>query len=172
MSVPYEKIVEEDLNIGRGEVEVTNPGGGSLTGNKIGIQTFPAIGFSASRSSNQSISASSVTTVQLSTEELDTEGWYDDTTYTFTPLEAGLYLFTAQLTMASLTGTITAYLYKNASEAWKMEAIRTAAVGTVQVSGIIALNGSDAVTLRVQQTSAGAVNLTAARLSGLMIGNQ
>lgn len=40
MSIPYEKAVGEDLNLGHGTVTVTNPGGGTLTGNKIGIHTL------------------------------------------------------------------------------------------------------------------------------------
>jgi len=40
MSVPYEKVVGEDLNLGHGTVSVTMPGGGSATGNKIGIHTL------------------------------------------------------------------------------------------------------------------------------------
>lgn len=37
MAVPYEKIVAEDLNTGHGTVSVTNPGGGSLSGNKLNL---------------------------------------------------------------------------------------------------------------------------------------
>jgi hypothetical protein len=40
MSIPYEKAVAEDLNLGHGTVSVTMPGGGSATGNKIGLHTF------------------------------------------------------------------------------------------------------------------------------------
>lgn len=40
MSVPYERIVEEDLNLGYGSVTVTMPGGGTATGNKVGLHTI------------------------------------------------------------------------------------------------------------------------------------
>lgn len=40
MSIPYEKAVAEDLNLGHGTTSVTNPAGGSLTGSKIGAHTF------------------------------------------------------------------------------------------------------------------------------------
>jgi len=40
MSVPYELIVKEDLHRGHGTVSVTMPGGGSATGNKIGLHSF------------------------------------------------------------------------------------------------------------------------------------
>jgi hypothetical protein len=38
--ITYEKAVEEDLNIGFGSVSVTNPAGGSMSGNKIGTHTL------------------------------------------------------------------------------------------------------------------------------------
>ena len=37
MSVPYEKAVAEDLNVGHGPVTVTNPNGGTMAGNKISL---------------------------------------------------------------------------------------------------------------------------------------
>ena len=40
MSIPIEKAVGEDLNLGFGSVTVTNPAGGTLTGSKIGIHSF------------------------------------------------------------------------------------------------------------------------------------
>jgi hypothetical protein len=40
MSLLYEKIVQEDLNVGLGAaVTVTNPGGGTLTGTQIGLHS-------------------------------------------------------------------------------------------------------------------------------------
>jgi hypothetical protein len=40
MSVIYEKAVAEDLNLGHGNTDATNPAGGTLTGTKIGVHTF------------------------------------------------------------------------------------------------------------------------------------
>ena len=40
MSLLYEKVVQEDLNVGTSTATVTNPGGGTLTGTQIGIHTF------------------------------------------------------------------------------------------------------------------------------------
>jgi hypothetical protein len=40
MAIPYERAVAEDLNLGHGTTSVTNPNGGSMTGNKIGLHTF------------------------------------------------------------------------------------------------------------------------------------
>lgn len=40
MSLLYEKVVQEDLNVGTSaDVSVTNPGGGTLTGTQIGIHS-------------------------------------------------------------------------------------------------------------------------------------
>lgn len=40
MAIPYELIVEEDLNRGHGGVSVTMPAGGTATGKKVGIHTW------------------------------------------------------------------------------------------------------------------------------------
>ena len=40
MSIPYERLVEEDLNRGYGDVSVTMPGGGTATGRKVGLHTW------------------------------------------------------------------------------------------------------------------------------------
>src|SRR5512139_1445842 len=39
MSLTYEKIVQEDLNVGTSTATITNPTGGSLTGTQIGIHS-------------------------------------------------------------------------------------------------------------------------------------
>jgi len=36
----YEKIVQEDLNVGTSTATIKNPGGGSLTGTQVGLHTF------------------------------------------------------------------------------------------------------------------------------------
>lgn len=40
MAIPFERIVQEDINVGHGTVNVTMPGGGSAVGNKINYRTF------------------------------------------------------------------------------------------------------------------------------------
>jgi len=40
MSLTYEKVVQEDLNVGTSTTTVTTPDGGSLTGTQIGIHSF------------------------------------------------------------------------------------------------------------------------------------
>jgi hypothetical protein len=44
VAVRYQKIVEQDLDLGYGEVtDITNPAGGTMIGNKIGLHTFTDI---------------------------------------------------------------------------------------------------------------------------------
>lgn len=41
MSLVYEKVVQEDLNVGTsGSVTVTNPAGGTLTGTQVGLHSM------------------------------------------------------------------------------------------------------------------------------------
>lgn len=56
MSVPYEKAVEEDLNLGTSTATVTMPGGGTDTGTQINLATF-AIGPTAATWDPGSIAA-------------------------------------------------------------------------------------------------------------------
>lgn len=170
MSVPYEKIVAEDLNLGTNTVSVTMPAGGSATGTQIGQHTLLAQAFGASRSSTQSITASTLTTVQINTEDLDVRGWYDPATYTFTPTVAGVYLLTAQVSLASFTGTFTVEIYRGATSIAKMEAVRTAATATINLSVIASASGAEGFLVRVTQTSAGAVNVSSAQFAGVLIG--
>lgn len=171
MGVPYEKIVAEDLDLGTGTATITMPAGGTATGHQIHIGTFAARAFGASRTSAQSISASTATTVQLDTEDLDTEGWYNPSNYTFTPLVSGIYLFTAQLTLASFTGTLTVEILRNGSAIAKVDDVRAAAEATLNLSVLASANGTtDAFTLRVTHTHASARNVSAARMSGLLLG--
>ena len=169
MSVPYEKIVEEDLNLGSGEVEVTMPAGGTATGHKIGPHTFSARAYSAELASSQSIGAG-VTTLELDTEDLDTDGWYDPLTFEFQPDTAGVYLITGQATFESLTGTVTLYLYRGASEVARQDTVRSAAGGTIQVTALVTMDGdADVVTLRFEHTDASTKNVTSAIVSGILM---
>lgn len=47
--VIYEKVVQEDLDLGYGLVSITNPAGGSLTGTKVGIHSLLGSAFKASQ---------------------------------------------------------------------------------------------------------------------------
>ena len=141
-------------------------------GNKIGTQTFDALAFAASLGSAQSIASSAAAEiVDLDTEDLDTEGWYTPGSATFQPDVAGIYLITGQLTLASFTGTLTVYLYRGVTIVATVEAVRTAATATVQITALVSMNGStDTITMKVVQTDAASKNVTAASLSGILLG--
>lgn len=169
MSVPYEKIVAEDLNLGVGEVEVTMPGGGTATGNKIGPHTFAARAVSASLSVAQEVDAA-IEVIEVDTEELDTDSWFDHTTFEFQPTVAGVYLIVAQLTVEEFTGVATAYLYRGASEVARVDAQRDAAEATIQVMALISMDGDDdVVTLRCNHDHGAARDITAATFSAILI---
>ena len=171
MSVPYEKIVEQDLELGLGTVSRTMPGGGTATGDKVNHGTLPSLVAGASRASNQSILASTLTTVQLSTEDLDEADWYDETTFTFTPTVPGVYLALAQVSLASFTGILTAEIYRGAVSVGKVDVVRAATAATAQVSALLSMNGStDALTVKVTHTNASAVNLTSATFAAMLLG--
>lgn len=169
MSVPYEKVVEEDLNLGAGTVQVTMPGGGSATGHKIGPHSFSARAVAAELGATQAVSAST-DTLELDTEELDTDDWFDPVTFTFQPDVAGVYLVTAQATIETLTGEVRLALYRGASEIAAHDAQRTAADATVQVSALVTMDGSaDTLTLRLSHTHGSSRNVTAANLSAVLL---
>lgn len=73
--------------------------------------------FSAYAANSQSVTTATPTKIQLNTKEFDTNAAYDaTTTYRFTPLTAGYYQVSGNLSVAVTTGT-TGYvaIYKNGS---------------------------------------------------------
>ena len=74
--------------------------------------------FSAYQSSNQTISSSTWTKVQLQTKEWDTASCFDNTTnYRFTPNVAGYYQINAQVLMTATSAWGVLAVYKNGSNA-------------------------------------------------------
>jgi hypothetical protein len=71
----------------------------SLSGNEAmtisegGVPLLNVPAFYAYRNGTQSITSSTSTVVQLNTEMYDTKGWFDTSTYQFTPQIAGYYQF-------------------------------------------------------------------------------
>jgi hypothetical protein len=61
----------------------------------IGTDSITVPYFEAQMSGTQTISSATETTVQYGTENYDSHGWYDTTTYKYTPQIEGLYLFNA-----------------------------------------------------------------------------
>jgi len=71
MSLVYEKVVQEDLNVGTSAaVTVTNPGGGSLTGTQIGIHSV-AVG---QISFTETLNPGAITTLSYETEDVTVPG--------------------------------------------------------------------------------------------------
>lgn len=173
MAVRYQRVVEEDLDLGTGTVDVVMPGGGTAVGHRIGPQSFTTLGFIASMAGGQNITGgAAAATVALATEELDVASWYNNATYTFLPNVDGYYQIDAYLKLAAFTGTATVAIYKNSAAVVSTAMVRTAAAGEVTISALVALNGSsDTITLKVSHNDG--VNLRevqAARMSGYLTG--
>ena len=123
-----------------GTTTVTMP---SATGTMMVSGNMPA--FSVYRgSSDQSITASTNTKVQLNTKEFDTASAFDSTTnYRFTPLVAGYYQISGQVeaTGTSVTRSF-CVIYKNGS-IYKIgnDGVQTSAYKSV-VTALVYLNGS------------------------------
>jgi hypothetical protein len=151
VAVKYEKIVEEDLNLGVGAVDVTMPGGGTALGHRIGVQTFLSLDTIVFMDGGQNIiGGAAAAIVQLDEEELDTMEWFDVATYKFTPTVLGTYLIDAYLKLAGFTGVAIVSIYKNEVLVVSTEMVRAAITGQVTLSAKVKLNGTtDYVTLRV-----------------------
>jgi hypothetical protein len=93
--------------------------------------------FSATPSTNQTISASTFTKVQVNTEEFDTNSNYDTTNYRFTPTVAGYYQFTGGATFTTTqTSELLMTLFKNGARfksIFDMEAVSWSGFGSVLV---------------------------------------
>lgn len=150
------------------------PGGGTAVGSKIGVHTFPVQAFAASLSSSQSITGgAAAAVVDLDTEDLDTEGWYTPGSASFQPDVAGMYLLIGSLTLAAFSGVVTVTLYRGATQVAVVDAARTSAAASVQISQLVSMNGStDAITMKVEHSDgSNARNVTAATLVGALQGN-
>lgn len=157
MAVPYEKIVEEDLNLGTSTATVTMPAGGTATGHQINPATFPALTFAATAPGTQTTAGSA--TVSLTTEVFDTKSWF--TASTFTPLKAGYYAFQSNLTF---TAACTVTICKNGVA---FVTATLAAAGSISLGGLNSSNGvTDTFTLVVNGTG----TVSSARFSGVCVG--
>jgi hypothetical protein len=102
--------------------------------------------FSASPSSNQTISHNTVTKILLQTEQYDTNNNFASST--FTPTVAGYYNVTGQLRMDFVAGRqigLNMFIYKNGSTYLGTETsfvVGTGASYTANINAIISMNGS------------------------------
>lgn len=74
MAVRFERIVAQDLNLGKSTVEVTMPAGGTAIGDQINLETFQDEGYSDAFSSSNFTSNSGTWTVG-SSDVLQLKGW-------------------------------------------------------------------------------------------------
>ena len=118
----------------------------SVTGTMITTaSTFAGTGpaFSATRSSNQSVSSGTWTKIQLNVEEFDTANCFDSTTnYRFTPTVAGYYETNARFGIATTDTRLICSVYKNGTEFKRGLDAGSALMGGATVSALIYLNGS------------------------------
>ena len=111
--------------------------------------TFAGTGpaFSAYRaSSNQTVTSSTFTKVQLNAEEFDTASCFDSTTnYRFTPNVSGYYQFNAAVAMSGTSITLAvASIFKNGSEFKRGNDLRASLTTNCSpvVSALIFMNGT------------------------------
>ena len=101
-----------------GNALFSSDGSGNVTLNASAMQNTPA--FFAYLSANQAVSNNAFTKMQCNTEELDTNGDYDNATnYRFTPSVAGKYYIYGVTTTGADAGQLNftmAVLYKNGSQ--------------------------------------------------------
>lgn len=104
--------------------------------------------FSASLSTNQTVSAGTTTKLTFNTEQFDTNSNYDNATnYRFTPTVAGYYQINVALDLADVsvgTQDVLLRLYKNGSQylaAMRMQTGAGREIGLV-IAQLISMNGS------------------------------
>lgn len=107
---------------------------------KLAVGTLAGNGpaFSAYLGTNQALSSSTLTKVQINTEVYDTAGCFDTTTYRFTPNVAGYYVFTGATYYNNGGTSIATSIYKNGASISQMYASNYGPSATV----ITYMNGS------------------------------
>ena len=135
------KIQSESLNLSD-NYDFT----GTVTG-AGGVNT-PA--FSVYLSSNQTISASTETTIAFDTEHLDTDNCFNTGTYRFTPTVAGYYNFTLSARGSAVSNVLGLFIRLNGSTSYYVYDTTENSTYTRQGSRILYLNGtSDYVEARI-----------------------
>lgn len=122
---------------------MTSDGAGNITINNVALKNTPA--FKAYNGSNQTISTSSSTTIQANTEFYDTDGYYDTSTYRFTPLVSGKYFLFAIGKLGLSSGNyFESKIYKNNSTQVLRNVVHVSAGVDILniVSGVVEANGT------------------------------
>ncbi len=115
--------------------------------------------FMAYRSSNQSISVTTETTIVFNSELFDSDSCYDTTNGRFTPTTAGKYFFSSSVRWSALdVGTLSYFvLVKNGTDSHEaiLSAARSSSTSNMGTfNAVVDLNGStDYVELKVYQSS-------------------
>ena len=86
-------------DVGGNNLLISN-GSGTITTNNIGGQNTPA--FFVSKSSNQSVSATTSTLITFDTEKFDSDNTFDTSTGKFTPATSGKYFLFAQMNIQDM----------------------------------------------------------------------
>lgn len=124
-----------------GSGTITIPSGVTLSGG--GLTNTPA--FKAYNGSSQTISTSTTTTIQANTEFYDTDGYYNTSTYRFTPLVSGKYFLFAIAKLGLASGNyFENKIYKNgATQVLRNVNHVSAGVDILNiVSGVVEANGT------------------------------
>lgn len=100
--------------------------------------------FSATLSSNQSLTTGSYTKVIFDTKVYDTDNTYDTSTGRFTCSKSGKYFFTATISMSTNYAYVQVDFYKNGSSIYRGTAVRNDTSAT-NVTATIDLSASDYV---------------------------
>jgi hypothetical protein len=96
--------------------------------------------FSAYQSVAHALVQSVVTKIQLQSEEYDTAGAYDASTFRFTPKVAGYYQITGSFSVATTATRMVLYLYKNGAVHKQLN--RADSTGQIGGGALVHLNGT------------------------------
>jgi hypothetical protein len=126
--------------------------------------TLAALGnvsaINVSRSTNQRLSANTYTKFGFNTEVYDTKNEYDNSTnYRFTPVVAGYYLITSQLTADGTLTNMGVYVYKNGTRFYDGNNNHSSSYyNSTNVSVALYLNGStDYIEIYAQSSAGGSI---------------
>jgi hypothetical protein len=117
-----------------------------------------AVGFRAASVNQTTITCNAFVAVAYSNELWDSNNWYNNGTYTYTPLQAGKYFVNARMRMngSGITSGII-YIFKNGTEAASMTFPPTGTLNAfTMVSDVVDMNGTTdnlSVTVYVAATS-------------------
>ena len=116
----------------------------AATGTVMVSGNMPA--FSAYLGSNQNLTNSTFTKIQINTKNFDTNSNYDNATnYRFTPTVAGYYQINGRVDAQSSTGSVTrciVSIYKNGTEYKRGSDVNTANTNASNVMDVVYFNGS------------------------------